>query len=48
MYVCIYLRVREHMHARVGRGAEEEGDSQADSMLSAELNVGLDPTTLGS
>ena len=29
-------------------GAEGEGESQADSLLSAEPDMGLDPTTLRS
>ena len=43
MYLFIGEREREW-----GRGAEREGEGQADSPLRAEPNVGLDPRTLRS
>jgi len=46
-----YFREREQacMQARAGGAeGEEEGESQADSALSAEPNMGLDATTLRS
>lgn len=41
----IYLLERKHSHT-MERQREEEGD--ADSLLSGESNMGLDPRTLGS
>ena len=45
MYVCIYL-----FRAQVEGGIEGKGEreSQTDSMLSAELDMGLNPMTLRS
>ena len=40
-------RERASKHEQ-GRGAEGERESQAGSMLGAEHDVGLDPTTVGS
>ena len=41
-------RKRERESMSQGREEERERESQADSPLSAEPNVGLDPTTLRS
>ena len=49
--LCIHLRERERERERegaTGGGAEGERESQADSLLSAEPDAGLDPTTLRS
>ena len=42
------MREKENVHvcARVWRGAEEEGEGQADSLLSTESEAGLKATTL--
>ena len=53
--VCTYiyiltfvLREHESMRAWAGEGREMERESQADSTLSTEPDVVLDPMTLGS
>lgn len=55
LYISFYniflkrlIYVRERAHAQAGKGAEGEGEEenpQADSLLSAELDMGLDPRT---
>ena len=48
----IYLfeteRERERAHTRGGEWGGAEGEGEADSPLSREADVGLDPRTLGS
>ena len=43
----MYMRKHMHTHAQVGGEAEGE-NLPADSLLSAEPDTGLDPTTLRS
>lgn len=49
-YVNTHFFLRESIHAITGGGAEGKGDteSQPGSMLSAQPDAGLDPTTLRS
>ena len=48
IYLFIYLRVRESADAQAGFGGGAEAEGEADSPLSKEPEVGLDPRTLRS
>ena len=48
IYLFIYLRVRESADAHAGFGGGAEAEGEADSPLSKEPEVGLDPRTLRS
>jgi len=41
-----FIYVRETERAQAGGGTEQEGEGEADSLLSGEPHTGLDPRTL--